>query len=145
MGKEVTMRLPKLPRINGRRGAFQILLGTVFGMLATSLFITKDYPSSAAWLETFIPNPATLGIVWMVPAIAAYIGAFQPRPRDWFSFFALTLAPMIWGSLSFIGGFIAPTGTTPLAIIMYWCLAGTVMVVSGMTGDRDRDERLAAT
>ena len=35
-------------------------------------------------------------------------------------------------------------GTNPhgwVTSVLYWCIAGAVMVVSGMTGDNDRDER----
>jgi hypothetical protein len=138
------MRLKLLPRINGRRGAFQLLLGTVFGMLAIAMLSARDFSPTMQWLEAYLPSPTPLGVVWAVAAASAFIGAFLPRPKDWFSFAALTVAPALFGFLAAIGGLIEPMGTTPLAIIMYWALAGVVMVVSGMTGDRDRDYREVA-
>jgi hypothetical protein len=138
------MRLKLLPRINGRRGAFQLLFGVVYGMLTIGTFIAQDFPPALVWLETYLDTPALLAPVWATPALAALIGAFLPRPGDWFSFAAMTFAPAIWGCLYLIGAFVEPHGTSLFGVILYWALAGAVMVVAGMTGDKDRDHRETA-
>lgn len=128
----------RFPRINGRRGAFQLLFGTVYGCLA--LAISGRWPTALAWLGEYIPLISFVS-VWAIPAIAALIGAFLPRPKDAFSFVLLTIAPILSGFLFLIGALVEPRDASPYGTIVYWALAGAVMVVSGMTGDRDRDER----
>lgn len=135
------MRLKRLPRINGRRGAFQFLFGVAFGMLAAAKFDSVDYPPALQWIDQYIPEPGTLAVVWAVPALLAVIGSFLPRPKDWFSFAALAAAPSAWGCLYLIGSILQPHGTSPFGVVLYWAIAGAVMVVAGMTGDRDRDHR----
>jgi hypothetical protein len=135
------MRLKLLPRINGRRGAFQLLFGTAFLMLAIAYFISVDFPPAIAWMHTYLDAPSPLGFIWLIPAIAGLTGAFLPRPKDWFSFAALVFAPSVWGCFYIIGGLMQPHGTSILGAILYWAIAASLMVVSGMTGDRDRDHR----
>jgi hypothetical protein len=135
------MRLKLLPRINGRRGAFQLLFGTAFLMLAIAYFIAIDFPPAIAWIHAYLPTPGPLGFIWLIPAIAGLAGAFLPRPKDWFSFAALVFAPSVWGCFYIIGGLMQPHGTSILGAILYWAIAASLMVVSGMTGDRDRDHR----
>lgn len=133
-----------LPRINGRRGAFQVLFGMVYACLTAATFLSKDYPPALAWLEPFGP-PAVLAIIWAPPTVAAFLGALLPRPKDAFSFILLTFAPTAFGCLYLIGGLISPVGTSFFGVVLYWALAGAVMVVSGMTGDKDRDDREVKT
>lgn len=128
----------RFPRINGRRGAFQLLFGIVYGCLA--LAMSRKWPASLVWLDQFVPH-LTLAAVWAVPSIAALVGAFLPRPKDAFSFVLLAVSPILSGFLFLIGGIVAPDVASPYGLVVYWALAGAVMVVSGMTGDRDRDER----
>lgn len=128
----------KIPRINGRRGAFQLLFGVVYGCLA--LAMARKFPSSLGWLESYMPHWG-LAAVWAVPAVAALVCAFLPRPKDALSFALLAGAPILNGFLFLMGAFLAPEVTSPYGLIVYWALGAAVMVVSGMTGDSDRDER----
>lgn len=127
-----------LPRINGRRGAFQFLFGLIYGCLA--LAMARKWPTSLEWMDAYMSHFVLVGI-WAVPAIAALVGAFLPRPRDAFSFALLAAAPIVIGFLFIIGAFVAPDATSPYGLIVYWALGAIVMVVAGMTGDSDRDER----
>lgn len=128
----------RFPRINGRRGAFQLLFAIVYGCLA--LAMARKWPTSLAWMDAFMSH-LVLTAVWAVPTVAALIGTFLPRPKDAFSFVLLAVAPILSGFLFLIGGIVAPEVASPYGLVVYWALAGAVMVVSGMTGDRDRDER----
>lgn len=128
-------------RINGRRGAFQILFGVVFGMLATACLIADEFPPTIAWVGMFLHSPSMLAVLWAAPCVLAFIGAFLPRPRDYFSFGAMTVAPTVWGILYVIGAVISPQETSAFGAVLYWAIAGAIMVVSGMAGDRDRDHR----
>lgn len=153
--KETPLRTPKwvyksshfLPRINGRRGAFQLLFGVVFACLMVLALIAKDFSPALVWIpkwlsqEGILITPGALAPIWGIPAIAAVLGAFLPRPKDWFSFALLTFAPSMYGCLFILGGLVSPQGTSIAGAIIYWALAGSVMVVSGMTGDHDRDDR----
>lgn len=132
----------RMPRINGRRGAFQLLFGIVYGSLALTML--RRFPTSLAWLEEYVPH-WPLAVVWIIPAAAAIAGAFLPRPKDAFSFVFLAAAPIFTGFLFLIGAFVAPEVTSPYGLIVYWALGAAVMVVSGMTGDKDRDEREVKT
>lgn len=131
----------RLPRINGRRGAFQLLFGAVYACLTAATLLAKTFPPALVWLGEFGIAPAVLAIIWAPPTIAAFIGAFLPRPKDAPSFMFLAFSPIAFGCLYLIGGFVAPVGTSFFGVVLYWALAGAVMVVSGMTGDKDRDER----
>lgn len=135
----------RLPRINGRRGAFQILFGVVYGCLTIAILLSKTFAPALVFLGASGIPPSALAAIWAPPAIAALIGAFRPRPKDAFSFILLTFAPTAFGCLYLIGGFVSPVGTSFFGVVLYWALAGAVMVVSGMTGDRDRDERRVKT
>jgi hypothetical protein len=134
----------RFPRVNGRRGAFQLLFGTVYACLTAATLLAKSFTPAMAWIGEFAP-PSVLAIIWAPPTIAAFIGAFLPRPKDAFSFIFLTFAPTAFGCLYLIGGLALPQGTSFFGVVVYWALAGAVMVVSGMTGDRDRDERKVKT
>lgn len=128
----------RFPRINGRRGAFQLLFAIAYGFLA--LTMTRRWPTSLSFLDQFMPH-FVLAVVWAIPAIAALVGAFLPRPKDAFSFRLLAVTPILSGFLFLLGAIVDPESASPYGPIVYWALAGAVMVVSGMTGDRDRDER----
>lgn len=134
-----------MPRINGRRGAFQLLFGIVYGCLVVATLLSKTFPPALVYLGEIGVSPAALAVIWAPPTIAALIGAFLPRPKDAFSFIFLTFAPLAFGGLYLIGGFVSPVGTSFFGVVLYWALAGAVMVVSGMTGDKDRDERKVKT
>lgn len=130
-----------LARTNGRRGAFQFLFAMVYAMLGISFAIALDFPPALAWMGVLGAEPPMLAPLWGVSALIGVAGAFLPRPKDSISFAALTVAPCIGAGLYLIGALVSPVGTSLLGIIMYLALAGAVMVVSGMTGDRDRDDR----
>ncbi|MGK3957901.1 hypothetical protein ACLKOZ_17115 [Arthrobacter sp. R4] len=128
----------RFPRINGRRGAFQLLFGIVYGCLA--LAMSRKWPTSLEWMGEYMSHHVLVAC-WAIPTVAAFVGMFLPRPKDALSFALLTTAPILNGFLFIIGAFVAPEVTSPYGLIVYWALGAAVMVVSGMTGDRDRDER----
>lgn len=130
----------RFPRINGRRGAFQLLFGIVYGCLA--LAMSRKWPTSLEWMGEYTSH-YVLVAVWAIPAIAAFVGMFLPRPKDALSFALLTAAPLLNGSLFLIGAVIAPATASPYGTIVYWAFGAAFMVVSGMKGDSDRDERKA--
>lgn len=127
----------KVPRINGRRGAFQFLFGLVYICLA--LAMVKGWPTSLAWMDRYASH-WVLVACWALPALVAFVSMFLPRPKDALSFALLAAAPIMSGFLFLIGYFVSPS-TSPYGLIVYWALGAAVMVVSGMTGDSDRDHR----
>lgn len=129
--------------VNGRRGAFQALFAFAYLALGLSYVAMPSGPARAealSWLTDQVPLNV-LGFLWVAAAAFAFCGSSRPRPKDKWSFVALTLAPTLWGFFYLISTFV---GTFPqgwVTSILYWCIAAGVMVVSGMTGDNDRDER----
>lgn len=132
--------------INGRRGAFQALFSVSYLALGLSYILSEPSPGRAqslSWLTNLMPVLPldTLGLIWLIAGVFGAWGARRPRPKDEWSFIALTLAPTIWGFL-YLGAVVFGTNVHGwVTSILYWCIAGAVMVVSGMTGDNDRDER----
>lgn len=125
--------------VNGRRGAFQLLFAVVYGCLA--LANTRRWPGSLEWLEPYASHWCLVAL-WGVPAAVALVGAFLPRPKDALSFAGLALAPIMTGFLFAIGALLnLASSPSPYGLIVYWALGAAVLVVSGMTGDSDRDER----
>jgi len=129
-------------RINGRRGAFQLVNAAVYLVVGASFLLTPGAGTRQAtlrWLTDYVPLEP-FAALWVIAATLGVVSAFQCRPRDWFGFAALVFAPAVWGALFFIG---ACTGN-PAAITsadVYWLFAALSMIVSGMQGERDRDTR----
>lgn len=138
----------------GRRGGFLILFALVYigmGLMLTLLPGIEKRLEGLRWVLDFahdyVPGlpfspllPFTLN--WALCGVLALIAAFQVRPLDWFGFSALVLAPALWGSMYFIGVMFAGSPTSGLlSTLIYWLFAGAPMIVSGMQGDKDRDER----
>lgn len=138
--KRVLHKRP-LSWVNGRRGAFQLLFGLVYGCLGMTAAASPKWNGALEWLAPFAA-PWCLGLLWAAAASLALIGAFLPRPKDALSFAALAGAPIFTGFLFVIGAMVGPVpAAAGYGIIVYWGLGAAVMVVSGMTGDSDRDER----
>jgi hypothetical protein len=130
-------------RINGRRGAFQLVYAAVYCVIGLSFVLVPSAASRSESLRWLAELHAVqyFGALWLMAAGAAVMGSFLPRPRDWFSFVALTFAPAVWGGL-FLIGFL--TGASPLGLVstaVYWLFAASPMIVSGMQGATDRDHR----
>jgi hypothetical protein len=129
--------------VNGRRGAFQALFAAAYLALGASYAFLPSSPGRAqalAYLPDFIPLNI-LGLIWLVAGVFGVVGATRPRPKDEWSFMVLTLAPTVWGCLYLAASFTGTSAQGWVTSVLYWCIAGAVMVVSGMTGDNDRDER----
>lgn len=136
-------------KLNGRRGAFQLLFGLAYGMLALGYAMQQAVPPQLLWLDVYFPRlilpplvPTRIAaVVWGVAAGSALVGAFLPRPQDRYSFQALTFMPILWGLL---GGLSFIAGTFPnglVGMVLYLAMGGAVMIVSGMAGPHDRDLR----
>ena len=88
-------------KINGRRGAFQLVYAGVYLVIGASFVIGPGAASrsqSLRWLSD-LGAVSLFGWLWIIAAVAATVGAFLPRPQDWFSFFMLVFAPAVWGGL----------------------------------------------
>jgi len=132
-------------KINGRRGAFQLLFAFIHLFIGIS-FITAPAGSTRTAALGYLTNLniplSTLAFVWILSAALAVASAFFCRPRDWFGFAALVVAPTIWGGLFLIGVLFAGGPIMGyLSAAIYWVFGATSMIVSGMQGERDRDDR----
>lgn len=131
-------------RVNGRRGAFQLLFAFIHFFVGLS-FITAPEGSSRTAALGYLANLniplAPLAFVWILSAGLAVASAFHCRPQDWFGFAALVVAPAIWGGLFLIGVILGGPPLGALSSAIYWVFGATSMIVSGMQGERDRDRR----
>jgi hypothetical protein len=133
-------------RINGRRGAFQLLFGGVYLIVGASFLTTPNVgtrQASLRWLTEFMPLEP-FAALWVVAGLLGAVSAFRCRPADWFGFAALVFAPAMWGALFFIGG-LAGTPVSFTTAAIYWLFAAAPMIVSGMQGPNDRDRRKHST
>ena len=133
----------RIPRINGHRGAFQLVYAGVYLVIGASFILSPSVAGrqqALRWL-TELGAVSLFGWLWILAATVACVGAFLPRPQDWFSFFMLVFAPAVWGGLFLIG---VLAGANPFGLItaaIYWLFAASPMIVSGMQGPGDRDQR----
>ena len=134
---------PCPPRLNGRRGAVQLLLSVVYLVIGAS-FLLIPQPTSRLialqWLIEIVPIQP-VACLWLVAALVGAVSAFFCRPSDWVGFFALTLAPAVWGCLFLIGVLFGAPMLGVVSVAIYWAFAAFLMVVSGMQGPNDRDVR----
>lgn len=136
--------LARKSRINGRRGAFQMLFGLAYLGLSISVLVNERLPSSIRWLDDFWSvNTTALFVIWGIAGSIAVISSFLPRPQDRWGFAALAAAPILWGGILTIGGILTDYFHPGFyyGTIIYWAMGGAVMVVSGMNGDHDNDDR----
>jgi hypothetical protein len=130
-------------RINGRRGAFQIVLGVVYLVVGSSFFFMPGTPSreeTFRWLTAYVPL-GWFASLWIVAGCVALVCAFLPRPRDAAGFIALAFAPGIWVGLFTIGAFMSGSVLALVSAIIYGTFGAIPIIVSGMEGPRDRDHR----
>lgn len=134
---------PCAPRLNGRRGAVQLLLSVVYLVIGASFLLIPQPESrmlALRWLVEILPLQPVAGL-WILAAMVGAVSAFFCRPKDWVGFFALTFAPAVWGSLFLVGVLFGAPSSGIVSTVVYWAFAAVVMVVSGMQGPHDRDVR----
>ena len=129
-------------KINGRRGAFQLLFAGVYLVVGYSFFANPGgglRQAQLRWVTDLLPLEQ-FAVLWIIAGLIAAVSAFKCRPSDWIGFSALVFAPAVWGALFLIGGL---TGTLSAftSAAVYWLFAAAPMIVSGMQGERDRDAR----
>ena len=135
-----------MPRINGRRGALQLLFTGLYLVVGYSFMANPASGTRAdalRWLTPYLPVEP-FAALWLLAAGFAAVAAFKCRPADSFGFIALVLAPSVWGALFLIGG-LTGSPSAYISAVVYGAFAGIIMIVSGMQGDKDRDRREVRT
>lgn len=130
-------------RINGRRGAFQIVMGAVYLVVGSSFFFMPAAPSRDAtfsWLTQFVAL-GWFAALWILAGLVAVACAFMPRPKDAPGFIALVFAPGIWFGLFIISAIITGSPLAVVSGIVYGTFGAIPLIVSGMDGPQDRDHR----
>lgn len=131
------------PRVNGRRGAFQVVMGIVYLVVGASFFFMPAAPSreqAFAWLTPYIPL-GWFASLWIIAAGVALVCAFLPRPRDAAGFIALVFAPGIWVGLFLAAAIMTGSALATVSAVVYGAFGAVPLIVSGMQGPRDRDAR----
>lgn len=130
------------PRVNGRRGAFQLVFGIIYATVGLNYFFTDNSAAAGKYFAWLGPVPLDLFAgLWVAAGAAAVVSSFFPRPRDRAGFVALVFAPGIWLGLFVIAGAVTGSRAAFVQGIVYACFSIVPLIVSGMTGDMDRDHR----
>jgi hypothetical protein len=131
------------PRLNGRRGAFQVVMGVVYLVVGSSFFFMPGSANRAEtfrWLTPYIPL-AVFAALWIIAGAVALFCSFLPRPLDATGFMALVFAPAIWFGLFAISAIVNVNISALVSGIIYGAFGAVPLIVSGMEGPRDRDHR----
>jgi hypothetical protein len=133
----------KLPKINGRRGAFQIVMGVVYLVVGSSFFWAPANPQreeTFRWLTQYV-SLGWFATLWIIAALVALVCAFMPRPKDAPGFIAMVFAPGIWFGLFALGACFTGNPLALVSGIVYGAFGAIPLIVSGMEGPKDRDHR----
>lgn len=127
--------------VNGRRGSFQLLFGSVYAFMGYSYLFMEASPVRRVALAWVGEHGNLLGLVWLLAAITAFIGCVKPRGKDSFAFAALSGAPMAFGVLYLIGILAGAPIQGLFTVFIFLLISGSVAIVAGMQGDHDRCAR----
>ena len=130
------------PRINGRRGAFQLLFGGIFVVVGLNFFATEHQAAAEKYFGWLGPVPlGWFAALWVVAGVVAIACAFLARPKDAAGFVALVFAPGIWLGLFVTSAIVTGSQAALVQGIIYGGFAAAPLIVSGMQGADDRDQR----
>lgn len=121
-----------MPRLNGRRGAFLVLFGTVNILLGVA-FTLPSQPSSSIRFLLDIGVPMTAwGAVWVASGVVGIGFAFaRPPGADRWGFVALAAA-LASGTGVYTMSWVLGYGRGWLLASVFAALTGAVAIVSGM-------------
>lgn len=134
---------PNRRGINGRRGAFQLVESVVYLIVGTGFMLAPATPTrekSFGWLTSHIPLE-WFAALWILAGAIAIWSAFRPRPKDAPGFMALVAAPGVWAVLYFLSAAITNAPLNAVQGAIYGALGALPLIVAGMTGPKDRDNR----
>ncbi|UVF61147.1 membrane protein [Arthrobacter phage Aoka] len=130
------------PRINGRRGAFQLVFGLVYLIVGMGYFMTPGTTLRDRYFSWLGPVPLdAFAALWVAAGAIAIVSAFLPRPRDAAGFMALVFAPGIWFGLFVIAAAVTGSAAAIVQAALYAVFSVAPLIVSGMQGPEDRDHR----
>jgi len=124
--------------VNGRRGLFQLLFGTVYLFIGYSYLFADASPARRVALAWIGEYGNLLGLVWIIAAVLAFFGCVRARGKDSYSFAALSGAPMAFGFLYLIGVLAGAPIQGLFTTFIFLLISGAVAIVAGMQGDHDR-------
>lgn len=130
----------RLGRTLGRRGAFLLSFGMVWGLIGYGQ-VTSPQPDQRGLHLLLDRVPLVVwGWLWITAGLVAIVSAFLPQGSDRFGFFALSLIVLPW-LISYFMAWLQ--GTFPrgwIAAALYSGLAVGIMVVAGW-GEPPRPKR----
>ena len=135
------------PYINGSRGRYLLTSGLIYLMVGLSFIgVThEDYRARFfGWMwDLWKLEPGiTVGPLWVLAGVMMIAGAWRRRPGDRFAFGAAWAAPSILTFFYFVGFWFTRDPQSLLAIVVYVFFSLMSVIVSGMEGDEEREERL---
>jgi hypothetical protein len=129
----------------GRRGAFLVLMGTLYLGLAYAygfqeqpeyVFKQLSMPIKVAMFIGFnTPSDALTmwGFLWASAGATAIITAWWPPGRDAWGFVALWLFSAVWSVLNLWGGLVLDADRAGIVGLIFAIYAASVVIVSGFS------------
>lgn len=129
----------------GRRGAYLVLVGSLFTALGFGYGVIEVPPSGVQQMTMHIKALGLLGIsdtqtaltvwgaAWMLSGLVAVITAWWPPGKDAYGFVAIWSFSSVWSVLAFLGEVVYDSPRASLLGVIFGIYAATVLVVSGMT------------
>lgn len=121
-----------MPRLNGRRGAFLVLFGTVNILLGVAFTLPSQPASSVRFLFDLGVPLRWWGAAWVVSGLVGIGFAFaRPPGADRWGFVALAFA-LASGTGVYALSWVLGYGRGWLLAAVFTALTGSVAIVSGM-------------
>lgn len=120
-----------------RRGAFLILFGLVYLVIAKSLADTETTPLVRHVFRFAFTIMPLYGwaLLWLVCGVTAVVDGLLTKGRDTLGFIAAVFAPTVWAFvylMAWIGNSLTPARTLWEQAAVFALIAGAVLLVAGM-------------
>ena len=126
------LRLLRLRRRLGRRGAFLSCFGAVWILYGYGLLVEPLVSTVSFQVLVDLWPVDVWAWLWISSGCAAVAGAWLPAPKDWFGFAALYPLATLWGVANFMSW--QPYGDNPrgwVGAAVWGVMGGAITVAAG--------------
>lgn len=137
----------KWPYINGSRGRYLLASAVIYLLIGFNFLPVRHGETRGrffGWMyELWNIHPGVIvGPLWIIAGVVMLTGGFLRRPHDKWAFAAAWMAPSVLTFFYFVGFWYTRDPQSILAIVIYVFFSFMSVIVSGMEGDEERNERL---